>query len=87
MPMRYMSAKPTKQFIGPPPATQSYPLIDRIVEACKKPAPRPSIRGTASSEKQEFQKALAKAKITFIGPEAHAIHAMGDKIESARGWR
>ncbi|MGE4081013.1 MAG: biotin/lipoyl-containing protein, partial [Reyranella sp.] len=35
-------------------------------------------------EKQEFQEALAKAGIVFIGPEAHAIHAMGDKIESKK---
>jgi propionyl-CoA carboxylase alpha chain len=36
------------------------------------------------SEKQEFQKALAAAGIAFIGPDAHAIYAMGDKIESKK---
>ena len=36
------------------------------------------------SEKQEFQKALAAAGIVFIGPDARAIHAMGDKIESKK---
>jgi propionyl-CoA carboxylase alpha chain len=72
-------------FIGPPPATQSYLLIDKIVDACKKTGAQAVHPGYGFlSEKQEFQKALAKAKITFIGPEAHAIHAMGDKIESKK---
>jgi propionyl-CoA carboxylase alpha subunit len=72
-------------FIGPPPSTQSYLLIDKIVEACKKTGAQAVHPGYGFlSEKQEFQKALAKAKIAFIGPEAHAIHAMGDKIESKK---
>jgi propionyl-CoA carboxylase alpha chain len=74
-----------KVFIGPPPSTQSYLLIDKIVEACKKTGAQAVHPGYGFlSEKQEFQKALAKAKIAFIGPEAHAIHAMGDKIESKK---
>ena len=74
-----------KVFSGPPPSTQSYLLIDKIVEACKKTGAQAVHPGYGFlSEKQEFQKALAKAKITFIGPEAHAIHAMGDKIESKK---
>jgi propionyl-CoA carboxylase alpha chain len=72
-------------FIGPPPATQSYLLIDRIVEACKKTGAQAVHPGYGFlSEKQEFQKALAAAGIAFIGPDAHAIHAMGDKIESKK---
>ena len=71
--------------IGPPPSTQSYLLIDKIVEACKKTGAQAVHPGYGFlSEKQEFQKALAKAGIVFIGPEAHAIHAMGDKIESKK---
>jgi propionyl-CoA carboxylase alpha chain len=74
-----------KVFIGPSPSTQSYLLVDKIVEACKKTGAQAVHPGYGFlSEKQEFQKALAKAKITFIGPEAHAIHAMGDKIESKK---
>ena len=72
-------------FIGPPPATQSYLLIDKIVEACKKTGAQAVHPGYGFlSEKQEFQKALAEAGITFIGPDAHAIYAMGDKIESKK---
>jgi propionyl-CoA carboxylase alpha chain len=72
-------------FIGPPPATQSYLLIDKIVDACKKTGAQAVHPGYGFlSEKQEFQKALAAADITFIGPDAHAIYAMGDKIESKK---
>src|SRR6516165_7712116 len=74
-----------KVFIGASPSTQSYLLVDKIVEACKKTGAQAVHPGYGFlSEKQEFQKALAKAKIAFIGPEAHAIHAMGDKIESKK---
>jgi propionyl-CoA carboxylase alpha chain len=74
-----------KVFIGPSPSAQSYLLIDKIVEACKKTGAQAVHPGYGFlSEKQEFQKALAKAGITFIGPDALAIHAMGDKIESKK---
>jgi propionyl-CoA carboxylase alpha chain len=72
-------------FIGPPPATQSYLLVDKIVEACKQTGAQAVHPGYGFlSEKQEFQKALDAAGITFIGPDAHAIYAMGDKIESKK---
>ena len=71
--------------IGPPPSAQSYLQIDKIVAACKKTGAQAVHPGYGFlSEKQEFQKALAKAKIVFIGPDALAIHAMGDKIESKK---
>ncbi|MFO1157582.1 MAG: acetyl/propionyl/methylcrotonyl-CoA carboxylase subunit alpha [Reyranellaceae bacterium] len=71
--------------IGPPPSTQSYLLVDRIIEACKQTGAQAVHPGYGFlSEKQEFQEALAKAGIVFIGPDAHAIHAMGDKIESKK---
>src|SRR6059058_4690576 len=45
--------------IGPPPSTQSYLLIDKIVKACKKTGAQ-AVHSTygAPAEKQEFQKAL-----------------------------
>jgi propionyl-CoA carboxylase alpha chain len=74
-----------KVLIGPPPSVQSYLQIDKIVAACKKTGAQAVHPGYGFlSEKQEFQKALAKAKIVFIGPDALAIHAMGDKIESKK---
>ena len=72
-------------FIGPPPATKCYLLIDKIVDACKQTGAEAVHPGYGFlSEKQEFPKALAEAGIIFIGPDAHAIYAMGDKIESKK---
>ncbi len=74
-----------KVFIGPAPSTQSYLVIDKIVDACRKTGAQAVHPGYGFlSEKEAFQKALAKAKIAFIGPDAHAIYAMGDKIESKK---
>jgi len=71
--------------IGPPPSAQSYLLADRIIEACKATGAQAVHPGYGFlSEKRDFQEALAKAGITFIGPDAHAIFAMGDKIESKK---
>ena len=71
--------------IGPPPSAQSYLLIDKIVEACKKTGADAVHPGYGFlSEKREFQEALAKEGIIFIGPDAEAIFAMGDKIESKK---
>ncbi|HLN23565.1 MAG TPA: acetyl-CoA carboxylase biotin carboxylase subunit [Patescibacteria group bacterium] len=71
--------------IGAPPSAQSYLLMDRIVEACKKTGAEAVHPGYGFlSEKREFQEALAKEGIAFIGPDAHAIFSMGDKIESKK---
>ncbi len=71
--------------IGEAPTAKSYLLIDRIVEACKKTGAEAVHPGYGFlSENRKFQEALAAAKITFIGPDAHAIEAMGDKIESKK---
>ncbi|WP_264662416.1 acetyl-CoA carboxylase biotin carboxylase subunit [Azospirillum canadense] len=71
--------------IGAAPSAQSYLLIDRIVDACKKTGAQAVHPGYGFlSEKREFQEALAAAGIAFIGPDAHAIQAMGDKIESKK---
>jgi propionyl-CoA carboxylase alpha chain len=71
--------------IGPPPAAQSYLLIDRIVDACKQTGAEAVHPGYGFlSERAAFPEALAKAGIAFIGPKPHAINAMGDKIESKK---
>ena len=74
-----------KVWIGKAASAESYLLVDRIVEACRKTGAEAVHPGYGFlSEKREFQEALAKAGIVFIGPDAHAIHAMGDKIESKK---
>jgi len=71
--------------IGPPPAAQSYLVIDKIVEACRTTGAEAVHPGYGFlSEREAFPLALAKAGIVFIGPNAKAIAAMGDKIESKK---
>src|ERR1700688_2572145 len=71
--------------IGPPPAAQSYLVIDKIVAACKDSGAEAVHPGYGFlSERSAFAEALAKAGIVFIGPNPKAIGAMGDKIESKR---
>jgi len=71
--------------IGPPASAQSYLQIDKIVAACKQTGADAVHPGYGFlSEKREFQEALAKEGIIFIGPDAEAIFAMGDKIESKK---
>src|SRR5829696_6418649 len=71
--------------IGPPPAAESYLLIDKIVAACKQTGAEAVHPGYGFlSEREAFAKALSDAGIVFIGPNAGAIAAMGDKIESKK---
>ncbi len=74
-----------KVLIGPPAAAQSYLLIDKIIQACKDTGAEAVHPGYGFlSERSAFPKALNAAGITFIGPNPHAIDAMGDKIESKK---
>ena len=71
--------------IGPPPAAQSYLVIDRIVDACRQTGAEAVHPGYGFlSEREAFPVALEKAGIVFIGPNPRAIAAMGDKIESKK---
>jgi propionyl-CoA carboxylase alpha chain len=71
--------------IGPPPPAESYLVIDKIVAACKASGAEAVHPGYGFlSEREAFANALANAGIVFIGPNARAIAAMGDKIESKK---
>ena len=71
--------------IGPPPSTESYLLIERIVEACRSTGSDGVHPGYGFlSENAAFPQALAEAGVTFIGPPAAAVKVMGDKITSKR---
>src|SRR5258707_13399806 len=71
--------------IGPPAAADSYLVIDKIVDACKRTGAEAVHAGYGFlSEREAFPKALARAGIVFIGPNPKAIAAMGDKIESKK---
>jgi propionyl-CoA carboxylase alpha chain len=71
--------------IGPPPASESYLVIEKIVAACKQSGAQAVHPGYGFlSEREAFPKALSAAGIVFIGPNPKAIAAMGDKIESKK---
>jgi propionyl-CoA carboxylase alpha chain len=71
--------------IGPPPAAQSYLVIEKILEACQKTGAEAVHPGYGFlSERAAFPRALAAAGLTFIGPNPRAMEAMGDKIESKK---
>jgi propionyl-CoA carboxylase alpha chain len=71
--------------IGPPPANQSYIVIDRIMEAIAVSGAEAVHPGYGFlSENPKFAEALDKAGVAFIGPPVKAIEAMGDKITSKK---
>jgi propionyl-CoA carboxylase alpha chain len=71
--------------IGPSASTQSYLLKDKILQACQDTGAQAVHPGYGFlAENAEFCNSLATAGITFIGPKARAIEAMGDKITSKK---
>ncbi|CUH52814.1 acetyl-CoA carboxylase biotin carboxylase subunit [Shimia marina] len=71
--------------IGPPPANQSYIVIDKVMEAIKKTGAQAVHPGYGFlSENAKFAEALEAAGVAFIGPPKGAIEAMGDKITSKK---
>jgi propionyl-CoA carboxylase alpha chain len=71
--------------IGPAPASESYLVADKIVAACKQTGAQAIHPGFGFlSENAGFARRLADEGIVFIGPNPHAIEAMGDKIESKK---
>ncbi|MCM2560548.1 acetyl/propionyl/methylcrotonyl-CoA carboxylase subunit alpha [Lutimaribacter sp. EGI FJ00015] len=71
--------------IGPPPANQSYIVIDKIMDAIKQTGAQAVHPGYGFlSENPKFAEALEAANVAFIGPPKGAIEAMGDKITSKK---
>src|ERR1700731_4531003 len=71
--------------IGPPAAAESYLVMEKIIDACRKTGAQAVHPGYGFlSEREAFPRALKKAGIVFIGPNPGAIAAMGDKIESKK---
>ncbi|MBV1917989.1 MAG: acetyl/propionyl/methylcrotonyl-CoA carboxylase subunit alpha [Sphingomonadaceae bacterium] len=71
--------------IGPPAASESYLIADKIIAAAKQTGAEAVHPGYGFlSERTSFAEALADAGIAFIGPPVGAIAAMGDKIESKK---
>ncbi|MEH7827066.1 acetyl/propionyl/methylcrotonyl-CoA carboxylase subunit alpha [Gemmobacter denitrificans] len=71
--------------IGPPPANQSYIVIDKIMEAIRATGAQAVHPGYGFlSENMNFAAALEAEGVVFVGPPSPAIEAMGDKITSKK---
>ena len=71
--------------IGGSSSAESYLVIEKIIDACKKTKADAVHPGYGFlSENEEFAKALEENSIAFIGPNHKAIVSMGDKIESKK---
>ena len=71
--------------IGPNPARDSYLNIPSIMAACEITGADAVHPGYGFlSENARFAQILAEHKITFIGPSAHHIEIMGDKITAKK---
>ncbi|MEM0929033.1 MAG: biotin carboxylase N-terminal domain-containing protein [Pseudomonadota bacterium] len=69
--------------LGPPAASESYLLSDKIIEiakACGAEAIHPGYGFL--SENAGFSQACADAGIAFVGPKPHTIEAMGSKARA-----
>ena len=71
--------------IGPGPATDSYLLIERIIDAARETGAEAIHPGYGFlSENPAFARACEQAGIVFIGPPPAAMQAMGDKVAARR---
>ena len=69
--------------IGTPSAKESYLNADVLIRAARASQADAIHPGYGFlSENASFAAAVASAQLTFIGPSADSIHAMGDKAES-----
>ncbi len=71
--------------IGPPPANESYIVIDKVMDAIRQTGAEAVHPGYGFlSENKLFAEALAREGVAFIGPPVGAIESMGDKITSKK---
>jgi pyruvate carboxylase subunit A len=71
--------------IGPPPATQSYLNIQKVIEVAKEcgaDAIHPGYGFLAENPK--FARSCEQAGIKFIGPSSRVLDLMGDKVTARR---
>jgi acetyl-CoA carboxylase biotin carboxylase subunit len=69
--------------IGPAPSRESYLVVDKIIGAAKRTGAQAIHPGYGFlSEKAELPRACVASGITFIGPDASAMDAMGYKTSA-----
>ena len=72
-------------YLGPPPASESYLRIDKIIDAARRHGVDAIHPGYGFlSENAEFAEACEAAGIVFIGPSAAAIRQMGSKTAARK---
>jgi len=71
--------------LGPAPSRESYLVADKIIAAAKSTGAQAIHPGYGFlSENEEFARRVEAEGLVFIGPKAHSIAAMGDKIASKK---
>ncbi|MEZ4444819.1 MAG: acetyl-CoA carboxylase biotin carboxylase subunit [Polyangiaceae bacterium] len=71
--------------LGPPPAAESYLLVEALLEAAKRTGADAIHPGYGFlSENAAFARACEEAGVTFVGPPAAAIELMGNKAGAKR---
>ncbi|WP_039932664.1 acetyl/propionyl/methylcrotonyl-CoA carboxylase subunit alpha [Streptomyces viridochromogenes] len=80
---RHVREADTAVRIGPPPASESYLSVERLLEAAARTGAQAVHPGYGFlAENAAFARACAEAGLVFIGPPAEAIALMGDKIRA-----
>lgn len=68
-------------FIGPPPSSESYLRMTKIIDAAKQTEAQAIHPGYGFlSENEDFADLVEKSGIIFIGPSAKSIEVMGSKL-------
>jgi len=71
--------------LGPAPSRESYLVADKLIAAAKATGAQAIHPGYGFlSENEDFARRCEAEGIVFIGPKAHSIAAMGDKIASKK---
>ena len=82
---RHVQLADESVLLGPAPSRESYLVADKIIAAAKATGAQAIHPGYGFlSENTVFAKRCEDEGIAFIGPKAHSIAAMGDKIASKK---